>query len=351
MEEEGVQGILRVVGSAFAGAGTTALTEWLKRKHSEGLTREESEAIYRNEIATEKARLDIERAREGKARITDDFRVVDISDNKLEFPSREDWFEHENPLQAAFQASEQERKLEQVEEIVTLQEVNNIAYRHAGAIPLEERREVRELDPTWLKNWKDYAKKATYEDLKKLYAKILVRESVNEGNHSVQLLNILSQLTKEEANKLADLSEFYYAFLPKVSDNDLYSINNITVDDLIHFEDLGILNNSISLTGVGYSIESEGVLTSSNQEYGLLLRADEAVRVRLPGIGISRAGKELLRLASKDASVENPDIRKEVGKFIKESNKDKGLQVALVKIDKARFRNDEYPYFEIKEEL
>ena len=182
VEKEVTQGILQVIGSAFAGAGTTALAEWLKRKNSEGLTQDELDTIYRSEIVVAKARSDIERVKEGKARITGDFKVVDISDDQLGFPSKKDWLESEEPLQVVFQVTEQERKLERAEDFLTLQEINNYAYRHAGAIPPDERQRVSELDPAWLRSWKDYAKKATFEDLKKMYAKILVGKTIDDGD-------------------------------------------------------------------------------------------------------------------------------------------------------------------------
>ena len=97
------------------------------------------------------------------------------------------------------------------------------------------------------------------------------------------------------------------------------------------------------------TVQRSKVLQSSNREYGLVLKTDtdKILDIRLPSIGVSRAGDELLRLAAKDSSSENPDIRKKVGMFIKDSNKSKNLQVAIVKAESADPESGTRQYIEV----
>lgn len=110
-----------------------------------------------------------------------------------------------------------------------------------------------DIDEDWKNNFFDKSKKIYSEDLQFIFGKILAGEIRQPGTYSKRLLNILSNLSQKEATLFNKISKYVLhdsknSFI--ISDSEILSNFDITIEDIIDLEEAGLINsNPLNVSG------------------------------------------------------------------------------------------------------
>lgn len=110
-----------------------------------------------------------------------------------------------------------------------------------------------DIDEDWKNNFFDKSKKIYSEDLQFIFGKILAGEIRQPGTYSKRLLNILSNLSPKEATLFNKISKYVLhdsknSFI--ISDSEILSNFDITIEDIIDLEEAGLINsNPLNVSG------------------------------------------------------------------------------------------------------
>lgn len=281
--------------------------------------------LIRKEILmVEKTRQDVHDFRSGKVAITDDYEIVPIASDHpyaLRFPDQAEWDGTDQTIQAIARLSEAETKIKELERTINLSEIGLYAVEYTK-IKAEEGRiydgKTQEVvDPTWFNRWRLYAQDVQTEDLKRLWAKVISEENIVPGSYSLHTVELLSRLSKHEAEEIAKASRFIISgiflrekFLPKERPDaelrEYCEVFGINQSFLHHLETLGILEG-VSGGGITKTIDPlESEQFQLFLQYGLseepilgffFTKKGEPKAYELGGYRISRLGKEIFKLA------------------------------------------------------
>jgi hypothetical protein len=104
---------------------------------------------------------------------------------------------------------------------------------------------VRPIDPDWLYRWKERAERISIEEMQRLWAKILVGETLGPGSFSLRTLETLFLVNKTEANLIAEMAVFcikgYGKEMIIYKNRDYLAEKGLTFSKLLTLEDIGIL--------------------------------------------------------------------------------------------------------------
>lgn len=143
-----------------------------------------------------------------------------------------------------------------------------------------------------------YAEDISEDEMQNIWAKILAGEIKQPKSFSKRTLDVVRNLTKEEAELITRYSS-------QVLSNDmLVSFDNkIDVIDLATLDDIGFIDNEqlsqtrelASHSSTGY-IYGNTVIVVENEK-------DQTIKIRVPFYTLTKAGKEIMTLIAKE---ENP---------------------------------------------
>lgn len=284
---------------------------------------------------TEKVNQSLEDVRAGKKMITDDYRVVDVlPQSSTNFPTLEEWEGSESTaLEQLARGIEADEKLTKLQQGVNLQRISIYAWEEAENKQSSQGSE-KAADDDWLRRWRNYAKDVSSEQLQRMWAKILVEETVEPDSYSFHTLELLNRLSKHEATIISTLASFeLMTTLPTY--NKFYSTYEkvgITLSDLIHLENLGLLNGTTAIDTLTtlMGADEDGTISYLQDygEYGLLIQASNRATIELKGTVVAPIGKEVFSLIPNKGNVDN--IKESGIYFAKQLGGD--VQVTFVKI-------------------
>ena len=235
--------------------GVTSLTKpWTTRREGQaGL-----ELRKKKLLMLEQTRQDIEDVRLGKKAINERFEIVPLTpapDERLTFPSAEEW---EKSSDTAFgqlaSFATKEKTLRDMEQAINLRQIAIRVEEELQDVGDEEVGE-KQVDRDWFTKWRTYAQDTSSEQLQNLWAKLLVGENRKPGTYSLHTLELLSRLSKDDAQMIAKVLRFRFeSGIPKLEDFLPYKTSEVTFDHLTHLEAVGILLGvTAGIGGVGLS--------------------------------------------------------------------------------------------------
>ncbi len=154
---------------------------------------------------------------------------------------------------------------------------------------------TKDLDEDWLINFFYHAKRVNLDDIQYIFGKILAGEISNPGTYSKRLLNILIDLSKEEAEsftKVASLTlnDDNHAFI--VSNENILNKYNVTAHDIILLDEAKLINLEELTMSEANKYEYNGYLIDLFNDYPVFY-----VFV------LTKAGKELVDILNKGINI------------------------------------------------
>lgn len=153
-----------------------------------------------------------------------------------------------------------------------------------------------DIDEDWKNNFFDKSKKIYSEDLQFIFGKILAGEIRQPGTYSKRLLNILSNLSQKEATLFNKISKYVLkdsnnSFI--ISDREILSRFDITIEDIIDLEEAGLINsNPLNVSG-----------TNMYQYKGYLITFFEQ-QPKLRIYCLTNSGKDLEKILNQEISID-----------------------------------------------
>ena len=186
----------------------------------------------------------------------------------------------------------------------------------------------RHLEQDWLTHFASYAEKASAEDVRILWAKVLAGEIRKTGSFSLSSLRLLSELDHRMATTFEQELQYRWngkAILQPKDDE----MKNDPLEDLCFLEDVGLIRSPDPIGGVAHTIKADSNGQGFVRENNLALVMEFTGDVQLKIIPLTRAGKEIASIlepvnplevlqkvgAAVADKVDAMDIRRIVGEF------------------------------------
>lgn len=315
--------------------GITSLTKpWTTRREGQaGLELRKKELLM-----LEQTRQDIEDVRLGKKAINERFEIVPLNptpDERLTFPSAEEWEESSDTAfgQLASFATK-EKTLQDMEQAINLRQIAIRVEEELQDVGDEEVGE-KQVDWDWFTKWRTYAQDTSSEQLQNLWAKLLVGENRRPGSYSLHTLELLSRLSKEDAELIAKVFKFRFdSGIPKLGNFPLYEMNGVAFDGLIHLEAIGILlgvTASVVRLGLTYDRDESGRPTEviKYEKYAIRFYGQSESDVQTDCYLVSQAGMEIASLIPINNNI---DDLTEIAKYILKGISDQHINLQVVEV-------------------
>lgn len=196
-----------------------------------------------------------------------------------------------------------------------------IALLNAQDVLLNETQSPPEekVDDDWLFRWRDNASQVSSHDLQNLWGRVLAGEVKAPGSYSLRTLEFLKNLSQQEAEAIAKLSQFV------IGEAIIYRGSNKTLENyginfsiLLDMQQLGIITGVQSL-GIKYELlsaePSRFVLALISNSLVLVVTADDPKKkVSIPGYPLTALGKQILSLGTFGT---NAEYLKDVSEHLK----------------------------------
>jgi len=185
-----------------------------------------------------------------------------------------------------------------------IQYQRNMEATVAKTLPfLRETAEPNEIDNDWLTYFFDKSRLVSDEQMQSVWARILAGESNQPGSFSKRTVNLLSEMSKEDAEILTDLRCFCWNFnnhpIPVIityGSNSVFGENGMDYSKLVQLSSLGIISLS---TDAPVHLEVEHAnLTASYFGRKMRFRGKPINHLPLGCITPTKMGHELLSLCT-----------------------------------------------------
>lgn len=168
----------------------------------------------------------------------------------------------------------------------------------------------REVDIDWRTRFFKKAREVSHDDMQKVWGKVLAGEVANPGTYSVRSLEVLSNLTQQEAELFRKLSGYIeltsgYIFLTERGSRQGFN-HEFSYADILKLEDCGILmsQHDLSIT-VTFKPNIHQALRYRRGDIVLLNETANDLKINMPIIPLTSSGKELLNLVESSPWDEN----------------------------------------------
>lgn len=147
----------------------------------------------------------------------------------------------------------------------------------------------------WMNTFESHAAKASSEELRNLFSRVLAGEIRKPGRFSLSTMQLMSVLDSQLAALIERVSPFVW---------DESAIFKDTVDgqidyrDLLHLEEVGVVSLSGGMMTVTKEANEFGFVGFQSHGMGVVASFEPNKRVQLTSYAISRAGKELMSTLS-----------------------------------------------------
>ncbi|WP_375471607.1 DUF2806 domain-containing protein [uncultured Nostoc sp.] len=186
-------------------------------------------------------------------------------------------------------------------------------------------------EPEWINHFFDIAEKISTEDLQYWWGKILAGEITKPGSFSLRTLEILKNLSRQEAENFVELGKYVLsdknkAFYLDPKEYIFKKDNTIGFSEILDLREAGLINDSDFL---GFSFEASTSGSTSNLLYSSLIllfeREKDTPKIENKVGVLTKAGTELLKLISVQ-----PDM--EYIEFVAQKFKREGMKIAWAPI-------------------
>jgi hypothetical protein len=161
-----------------------------------------------------------------------------------------------------------------------------------------------DIEDDWLNFYAKLAEDKSSAELQQLFGRILAGEIRKPGSFSLKNLQLVSTLSKEDAEAIAK-------FLPYAIDDKAIAIrkdisSQPTVDTRLRMEDIGVIAGGVSLTGLGldFSVEpnSRRGWVASKRAIAIENKCPVLLALSIPAQALTQAARELIPIAKLHAT-------------------------------------------------
>lgn len=96
-------------------------------------------------------------------------------------------------------------------------------------------------DPDWIARFWDNVKDVSNQDMQRIWAKLLAGEVVQPGRFSLRTLDVLRNMSSEEAKLFNHFCQFVFDAKYAINDDALLLTAGLTWDDIFHIEACGLI--------------------------------------------------------------------------------------------------------------
>lgn len=185
--------------------------------------------------------------------------------------------------------------------------INNIVSKTIEILEQKklEKTEVN-IEKDWLNNYIECVKNVSDDEMQDIWAKILADETENEGSYSISTLNILKNMSKQDAmlyTKVAKCVFIWSGQFLLLNVDKCKHIYDISLLDIMTLDDLGLINDSGKT--INYS--------SGNQFYTKTGFVFNHKRIKnsgsMPIMTLTRAGRELKRFVQEEKVYSDEELK------------------------------------------
>ena len=169
--------------------------------------------------------------------------------------------------------------------------VDNLASPRTETVA-EPEPDIEEVDPDWLNHLRGYAEKATSEDVRDLWAKVLAGEIRRPGSFSLTTLRFLAELDRQAASWFQEETEF------RIEGNSILKppaddLKGERLQRLIFLQEAGLIHEASAIGGMARPFSPGPDGSAALIEGELCLRMRITGEVELEIIPITRTGREI----------------------------------------------------------
>lgn len=182
---------------------------------------------------------------------------------------------------AQYVLARNKQKAENVEEIVSKAEQQFAPDEQVSEEPVEKE---------WMNRFLNIAEEISDEEMQDLWGRVLAGEIKKPKSYSLRTLEVLRNMSKDEASLLLKASTFQITL-------DLLSTESFALSlmDKIALEDIGIVCGEELIRTM--TISSTGIISFElNRKNRINVYASTGVKIKLKGIKLTKAGQEILTL-------------------------------------------------------
>ena len=153
--------------------------------------------------------------------------------------------------------------------------------------------DAAEVDPDWLNYFDGYAEKATSENVRDLWARVLAGEIRSPGSFCRATLRLLAELDQQMASWFQQETEF------RVEGKFILQPESLTgeqVHRLSFLDQVGLIQHMLPSIGVTRTFEPDSSKVAAAFEGDLCLRMQTVRPVNVEAILITRIGQEIARI-------------------------------------------------------
>jgi len=184
------------------------------------------------------------------------------------------------------------------------------------------------VNDDWLFRWRDSAAQVSGEELQNLWGRVLAGELKAPGSYSLRTLEFLKNLSQQEAEAIAKLSQFVIGGLIYRGQDKTLDKYGISVSFLLDMQQLGVISGveAIGMTHTWKSIETSRFIQSFiSNSLALIATADDPEKsISMPTYMLTAIGRQVSSLGTFDTNVEYLEA---VGEYLKSQ----GFVVKLAK--------------------
>ena len=157
----------------------------------------------------------------------------------------------------------------------------------------EEKVSDEAVDSDWFTRWRREACVVGNPEMRQLWGRILAEEIKSPQTISLKTLDILKNISKADADLFCKIARFRINDLIPTPEKapQIYTLSNI-----IQLQDIGLVGENFLLSpGTVTSGRSDQILICNG--FVLCLDLSSTIQINIPGVRISRAGKEIISIA------------------------------------------------------
>jgi len=198
--------------------------------------------------------------------------------------------------------------------------IESVAAIAAEQLKDEESVTDEPVNEDWATRFFNIVEDVSDEEMQALWGRILVGEIKKPKSFSLRTLELLRNLSKEEAEVFTELANLAISdgisnFVFQNKSNQFLEKYNFSFSKVLQMAEVGILNSEQS---VYYTIDSVSTSIEFTFQLGdfilLIKRVENGPRIAIPVFKFTQSGSELLKLLTPTASF---DYLKDLAKFLK----------------------------------
>lgn len=302
----GEQLAIKIVETVANGIGSVA-NPILQRRARVADARADVKALQIKVRGLELIRSELLAIHRGQKKVGDDLKLIDV------FKTDNDKKEHEiselkgELLHYLEQSGINPANFIDVQRQINLLQISAKAIEYSSEDSNQNAKE-ESVEPDWFTQWRNRAQDISNEEMQHLWAKLLKEETRKKGSFSINTMDLLGRMSREDADLIAKLGMFVLAnaVVSNLVDKDEVP-EGLNVIELLKLQDLNILNSvGASISWTLSPTDGSRTVKIPNQNLRLLLTL-KSNEIRFSVYPLTYIGQELLSLA--DCKGNEPYLR------------------------------------------